>query len=122
MGLNTSYNCFDGAYSSFNRFRELIAKKIGVELRSFEGFGGDVSFDTLDHPIKPLLDHSDCDGILTVEEAKSIVKGIDMILETMTEISGKLMGDENEWLKYKLGIFKVGALEAINNNDEIDFH
>lgn len=33
-----------------------------------DGFGGDVSFDTISDPIKPLLDHSDCEGELTPEE------------------------------------------------------
>jgi hypothetical protein len=123
MGLNTTHGCFDGAYSSFGYFRKQIAKKIDVDLMSFTGFGGSVDFDTLDHPIKPLLNHSDCDGSLTVDEAKSIVKGIDMILEKMEDVDASLLLLENEdsWLKHKLIVFKQGAQFAIENNEEIEF-
>lgn len=38
MGLDTSHDCWHGAYSAFNRWREGIAKAAGIPLPLMEGF------------------------------------------------------------------------------------
>jgi len=113
MGLDTTHGCYHGGYRSFNTHRERIAKAIGFHLRSMEGFGGSVSFDTMNHPIKPLLDHSDCDGELSVDDCKSIVKGIEMIAEHFEE--------KYEDTLQMLGQFREGCLLAIKNNEVVKF-
>lgn len=38
MGLDISHDCFHGPYSQFMRWREWVAKQIGINLRMMEGF------------------------------------------------------------------------------------
>lgn len=38
MGLDTSHDCFHGAYSAFMRFRQQLAKAAGIPLPLMEGF------------------------------------------------------------------------------------
>jgi len=38
MGLDTSHDCWHGAYSAFHRWRKEIAKHIGIPLDLMEGF------------------------------------------------------------------------------------
>ena len=68
MGLDTSHDCWHGAYSAFARWRKRIAAAVGINLDSMEGFGGSRSWSewALD-PIAVLLNHSDCDGEIAHE-------------------------------------------------------
>lgn len=68
MGLNTSYHCWDGAYSSFARFRKKLAEAAGMPpLQDMYGFGGNISWDDIPYDdIHILLNHSDCDGDIGV--------------------------------------------------------
>jgi hypothetical protein len=69
MGLDTTHGAWNGPYSYFNKFRENISRRVGHELRQFEGFGGSVPFDVLkEDDIRILLDHSDCDGEISAED------------------------------------------------------
>ena len=43
MGLDTTHGCWSGPYSSFGRWREEIARVVGVPLPLMEGFYGGVS-------------------------------------------------------------------------------
>lgn len=117
MGLDTTHGCWSGSYSSFNAFRTRIAELIGVSLWDFEGFGGSKSFNTLDHPIKPLLNHSDCDGILTSEECYSVSKGIDLILKDYHEEEAGIFS-----FKDLLVQFRDGCLLAYSSNENVEFH
>jgi hypothetical protein len=84
------------SYSGFGFFREQLAAEAGIELGRMYGFydfdfakafreggmervkeldeasGEKRSWDEIDDPIKPLLNHSDCDGQLTPEECATI--------------------------------------------------
>jgi hypothetical protein len=65
----------------FNRFRTKIAKSIGIDLKQMRGFGGIIEWD-YNHSLTPFLDHSDCDGILTVKEMKIVYPALsDAILK-----------------------------------------
>ena len=114
MGLDTTHNCWHGPYSHFNNFRRWVAKQIGLNLDSMEGFGGDISFDITNHPIKPLLEHSDCDGELTPDECRSIIEGAEIILNKI---------DPAEWKDWevKLKAFANGCKKAIENNENVKF-
>jgi len=116
MGLDVTFDCWNGAYSSFNRFRRTLAKQIGVDLNTYEGFGGSNKFSSLNHGITPLLDHSDCDGELTVAEARKIAKALDSILENYDET---ISCDDN--FKEKILQFRDGCLEAIKAKKKIKF-
>ena len=114
MGLNCTHGCYDGPYSYFNNFRRWVALQIGLNLDSMEGFGGDISFDITNHPIKPLLNHSDCDGELTPDECRSVIRGAQLILEKI---------DPADWADWeiKLKTFANGCKKAIANNEPVLF-
>lgn len=114
MGLDTTHDAWHGPYSSFNRFRTWIAKQINIELHEMDGFGGSKEWDdSID--LYPLLYHSDCDGELTVEESKRIVKGIDDLMSNLDE------SQRDEYMIEKLNQFKRGCELAISKNEIIEF-
>ena len=130
MGLDTSHGCWNGPYSLFNSFRIQVAAQIGFDLDKMEGFGGEISFDDMNHPIKPLLDHSDCDGQLSSSDLTSIVKGIDMILKDFDDskiiLNDERFGDTSvkdirDFVIRRLKIFKEGAEDALSLNENVIF-
>lgn len=61
------------SYSGFMGFREKLAKEIGIELKTMDGFKADgISWGTVDNPISLLLNHSDCDGGLSCDDCEQI--------------------------------------------------
>ncbi len=117
MGLDTTHNCWHGSYGSFARFRDALARQIGINLDEYEGFGGEKEFITVNHDIVPLLNHSDCDGDLDVEDCKKVVNGLNSILENFNET---LEFDPN--FKDKIIQFRDGCLDAISNNEIVEFY
>lgn len=116
MGLDTTHNCWQGSYSSFNTFRYELAKLINVNLDEYLGYSdnGTKHLEDINHGIMPLLNHSDCDGELNVNECKQIVEGLNDILSNNT-IS-------NEYILNKIIRFRDGCLEAIEKNENVEFH
>lgn len=117
MGLDTSHNCWHGPYSSFSRFRKSLGEQIGINLNEYDGFGGEKSFDTLTHDVRPLLDHSDCDGQLSVKEAKQVADGLTSILKNFNENLKMDMLFKSQIIQ-----FRDGCLDAVRRNEIIDFH
>lgn len=72
MGLNFRDSDVSWSYSGFNDFRRRLAASIGIDLDEMERFGGDQPWSTVDDPIVPFLDHSDCEGELTPEECLQV--------------------------------------------------
>lgn len=64
------------SYSGFNRFRERLAAEVGVHLMGMEGFRRDgqpgESWSKVKDPIKPLLNHPDCDGEMTPKQCEQV--------------------------------------------------
>lgn len=61
------------SYSGFGKFREALAIHEGFFLDDMAGFTKDGrSWDLVTTPLKPLLDHSDCDGEMSPEEASQV--------------------------------------------------
>jgi len=73
------------SYSGFMRFRERLGNMIGIELKQMVGFGptATVSWDTVNDPITLLLNHSDCDGVLTPAECKIVAPRLRELLSTL---------------------------------------
>lgn len=79
------------SYTGFARFRERLAENEGFTLGEMQGFHGDRSWDEIASPLKPLLNHSDCDGEMTSEEAAQV-------WPRLVEIAENRRGDgELEW-------------------------
>ena len=73
MGLNFKQSNAQWSYSGFMSFRERLASEIGLTLREMDGFkDGGNSWDSITDAIKPFLNHSDCDGELSVDEMKLV--------------------------------------------------
>jgi hypothetical protein len=67
MGLNFTQCNAQWSYSGFMDFRIKLAKEIGINLREMEFFKKEqtgMSWKNVKDNIKPLLIHSDCDGIM----------------------------------------------------------
>lgn len=87
MGIDFSHGEAHWSYSGFMRFRSKLIETL--ELGDLNEMYDDGSYvDKLSNiPIYPLINHSDCDGFLTVEEMKQIIPQLDLII-AMWEDSG----------------------------------
>ena len=72
MGLDFNNSDARWSYSGFNRFRRRLAEHEGFNLDQMQGFNGKRDWDEITTDLKPLLNHSDCDGELTPEECKQV--------------------------------------------------
>lgn len=114
MGLDTSHNCWHGPYSTFNDFREWLGKLVGIDLYAIE------SLDEIsDNDLYPLFNHSDCDGELSVDESRLIIRGIDSALSRFNQIQTKTFSDF--YFHEKAIQFRNGLLDAVNNNEIVIF-
>lgn len=110
MGLDTTHGCWNGPYSSFGRFLKALGQQIGIDLDEYIGYGdkGTKDLTTIDHDLRPLFDHSDCDGELTVEESKQIVRGFDDVIENFdVEKEGYYNGLMDSIIQFKNGLSKA---------------
>ena len=122
MGLDTSHNCFHGAYSGFNRFRRWVAKNIGYSLDEFVEFGGfKDSAELEDHDLFPFLFHSDCEGYISPSDCKKIADGLDAMLKKIPLVD-KIGDMYCENLRNKAIMFRDGCLEAYKAGESVEFH
>lgn len=120
MGLDTTHDAWSGSYGSFNRFRHELAKRIGIDLKEYHGYndshdGKDLK--SIDHPLKDLFDHSDCDGELTPKQSYLIAQGFDRVI---------LDSPIPESFEDKLFIeqciqFREGCMRAYSKQENIEF-
>lgn len=59
-----------GSYHGFHDFRTAWAKLLGFDLDEMDGFNGDLKWTT--QPLQCFFRHSDCEGEISHEDAKSI--------------------------------------------------
>jgi hypothetical protein len=118
MGLDTTHGAWNGAYSAFNTWRTEVAKRVGITLKEMQGFDGSKEWDT-EHPLYPLLYHSDCDGELTPSECKKIADALTKIIDKTEDVQfGGHVGSFND----KTKTFIDGCLLAHSLNETIEFH
>ena len=81
MGLDTSHDCWHGAYSAFHRFRQNLAAAIGIDLLKMASFVPDgIAWPSKkDEPLVSLLNHSDCDGSIPVKELIPLANRLDEV-------------------------------------------
>jgi len=80
MGLDFSHGEAHWSYSGFMHFRNEITKHLGYTKTLSEMYD-DGTYDVMQNePIWPLINHSDCDGDLTVKEMKQIIPQLREIL------------------------------------------
>lgn len=75
----------DAAWPSgpaFHAFRKRLAASVDVELDAMEGFHGNVPWDSIQEPIRPLLAASELNGRLTWQEAWVVGQGLEELLSS----------------------------------------
>lgn len=121
MGLDTSHDCWHGAYSSFHSFRFWIAKVAGIDLDKMQGFGGNKPFPTKKkEPLVILLNHSDCDGDIKWKDTLPLATRMEELLKLVKPKVKK--NSEEEYFKDKLEQFIEGLKSAHELGEDVDFH
>lgn len=129
MGLDVSHGCWSGAYSNFHGFRSLIAKSLGFDLDSMAGFSdecgeswGSITYD--DFHI--LLNHSDCDGEIDLEDSVKLRDRMVEYRDTFFSFAGEVTHrdrifrvDDNT--RYKYDSWISGLSDAIDSGDIVEF-
>jgi hypothetical protein len=95
--------------------------QIGINLwRDYHGYGGENTTQNLheiEHPLMPLFNHSDCDGELSVQESKEIIKGLTLVIENFDESF-----DSDEDFIERVKQFKNGLIDAVKKNEIVEFY
>lgn len=142
MGLDTSHDCWHGAYSAFGRWRQEVAKAAGywvvpvtwpdmgyptdtvmLEWHKYEDKNYKGEWDEVPHdPLLLLIVHSDCDGEIKPEHATLLADRLEGILPNLPEDEG--MGHIARRGGYKGATQKFidGLREAAKANEPVDFH
>lgn len=133
MGLNTTHGAWDGPYSCFNDFRYAIGKRIGINMDDYIGYNpmtGTKELDDIEHPVRYLLDHSDCDGELSPSECTLIAFGLDQIMNeiTLDEMQANAVIYKRAGREYyaqdfyqDCENFKKGCLLAVRKRESLQF-
>ena len=143
MGLDTSHDCWHGAYSAFSRWRQELADAAGYTSHpSPSGIGNTVDIDwgnivsVLGRdlfgkwpsiPVRPdgtpdpliiLLAHQDCEGELQHEFCDAIADRLETLLPLLDKDCGGHIGNYRD----KTVIFIKGLREAAKNKENVIFH
>lgn len=121
MGLDTTHDCWHGAYSRFDRFRQALCSVAwGLDLRSFDGFSGGTQPTHTFAPMKAdddalvyLLDHSDCDGEIRVEHLLPLAARLE-------ELAPRLKYVED--FQQRCLQFAAGCRAAAARGEAVEFH
>lgn len=83
MGLDFSHCDAHWAYSGFARFRDKLAKQVGILDYDQISSTNDPRFDKIKKdPIRYLLAHSDCDGHLTAKQCEKVAPRLKELVST----------------------------------------
>ncbi|HEY9369092.1 hypothetical protein [Streptomyces sp.] len=84
MGLDFSHTEAHWSYTGFSRFRKALATFEGIDLDRMHGFGqGGKPWESVATPLKPLLDHSDCDGEMTPDECRQVAPRLRQVIDEL---------------------------------------
>lgn len=112
MGLDFSHGNAHWAYSGFMRFRDRLAEALGYTKSLRDMYDDDTYTCMENEPIYPLINHSDCDGDLTVEEMQQILPQLEDIINRW---------DDEDYEKDR-GLLLIESMkEAINDNEPLEF-
>lgn len=131
MGLDTTYDCWHGAYSAFNRWRNEIAVKAGYEMSTYSGFPAPkLDWDNYTNenlmgrwskmpndPLIILFAHYDCDGYIQWRHTKKLADRLTELLPLLEGDGGGHIGLYRE----KTQTFINGLLAAYAAHDKVEF-
>ena len=137
MGLDTSHDCWHGAYSAFTRWRNKLAEVAGYEIAKVdtgdmgmqntilidwghivpENLMGD--WDTIPaDPLILLIAHSDCDGFIHAEHAGPLADRLAELLPLLPDEDGG--GHIGRW-RDKTQRFIDGLRSAAEAGEDVEF-
>lgn len=149
MGLDTSHDCWHGAYSAFMRWRQMLAEVAGLPpLELMEGFympnglndpipdarrglNDAQAYSDLQRrlpikwnclkpsPLHDLLNHSDCDGEIESEDCGPIADALQELLPKLPAGDGG--GHIGNW-RDKTAQFIAGLRLAASKGENVNFH
>ena len=143
MGLDTTHDCWHGAYSAFGRWREGLAKAAGIPLQLMEryyvlddwmhGPPDQAAIDWIERitpwlpikweALKPdvlhiLLDHSDCDGWISTEHCAALADRLEELLPLLPVEHDT--GHIGSW-QQKTQLFITGLRLAAARGENVEF-
>lgn len=142
MGLDTSHDCWHGAYSAFSRWRQQVARAAGymVEKVTWQDIGYPVDTVMLEwhryeaknfmgewdelpsDPLLLLIVHSDCDGEIKAEHTALLANRLEQILPDIEDApDGGHIGYRGGY-KACTERFIKGLREAHAAGEAVDFH
>jgi hypothetical protein len=127
MGLDTTHDCWHGAYSAFSRFRLSIARVMGFDLNKMEGVCPDgIPWSLLrPDPLWVLLSHSDSEGDIEVEHLLPLADRLDQLMPEFEKFDA---GNAPAGHLASLGIagaakrFADGCRRAAESGEKVEFH
>jgi len=112
VGLGFSHGDAHWSYSGFMRFRNKLTETLGYTVPLGEMYYHGSHIQMKNEPIFPLINHSDCDGNLTVEEMQQILPQLEGIINRW---------DDDDYEK-PLGLrFVTSIKEAIEADEPLEF-
>ena len=133
MGLDTTHDCWHGAYSAFSRWRNQLASVAGYGFfKDADGFEsalvdwghlqGNLQGDWDETPTDPLLvliAHSDCDGYIYPQQAMPLADRLEELIPLLPE--GDDGGHIGDW-REKTQRFVDGLRLAARRKQKVGFH
>lgn len=117
MGLDTSHDCGHFSYSGFHAFRQWLARRVGINLDEMQGFGGQTSWpDKDDEPLVILLNHSDAEGEIAVEDLRPLAKRLRVLDGSLN------MSEPADWRVVAARRFADGLERAADVGEPVEFH
>ena len=115
MGIRFSPGGANWSYLGFHNFRTRLAGEAGIKLDQMDGFASGepfVSWNTIDDDIRPLLNHSDCEGELTPE-------GCAKVAPRLRELVSNWPDDDYD----KINALRLaeGMDEAVKSGENLEF-
>jgi hypothetical protein len=136
MGLDTSHDCWHGAYSAFYRWRNTLAEAAGYKFVKHdnghtiaalpwdqfteENLQGEWSYMPGDDPLIWLIAHSDCDGVIHPEQGELIAGRLEQLLPLLDDTTAQ--GHIYPSMRAKTQQFIDGLREAAKAGEDVDFH
>lgn len=142
MGLDTSHDCWHGAYSAFSRWRQEVAKAAGymtarvqwhdmdyptesilidwghIEEKNFSGEWDEIPHD----PLIILIAHSDCDGEIKPEHAMPLADRLEELLPLLPEGEGTGHIAARGGFRSATEKFIAGLRAAAAAGESVEFH
>ena len=134
MGLDTSHDCFHGAYGAFARWRRELARAAGYTILepSIDRADYDLPWDMFeeknyqgewdsvpgDDPLLYLLVHSDCDGVIHPEQGVHIARRLESLLPLLDESAS---GGHLTSMRGKTQQFIDGLKTAALAGEDVEF-